>query len=272
MQRRFWVSLVGFLLFSAATRVCCAAEFSMPLFAPEYGTPPRSYHDSKLVSITFKTTAEALQKLVPKPLTPNKDNLVSLYIGRFNTPDYRNDDQLFKGDSYLEAGFVVPVNFEKQSGGYSLALYLNKTGPAISGREIWGFPKKEADIAMVDDQGTITVTMERLGAMLLQATFRKGEKVEPVVQRPPRARYNLKYIPSVKKNAPPDVKQLTSYLQETTLKELYKGKATLLLGGTNVDPLSSIPVVEIVKAEYMIIDGTVDYGEVIYDYLKQRNK
>lgn len=272
MLRRLWVNLVGFLLFFAAAQACCAAEFSMPLFAPEYGTPPRSYHDSKLVSITFKTTAEALQKLVPKPMTPNKDNLVSLYIGRFNAPDYRNGEQLFKGGSYLEAGFVVPVTFEKQTGGYSLVLYLNKTAPAISGREIWGFPKKEADIVMMEDQGKITITMERLGAMLLQATFRKGEKVEPVVQRPPRARYNLKYIPSVKKNAPPDVMQLTSFMQESTLKELYKGKATLQLGGSSVDPLNSIPVVEIVKAEYMVVDGIVDYGEVIYDYLKQGNK
>lgn len=272
MLRRLCVNLAGFLIFSAATQACCAAEFSMPLFAPEYGTPPRSYHDSKLVSITFKTTAEALQKLVPKPMTPNKDNLVSLYIGRFNTPDYQRGEQLFKGDSYLEAGFVVPVNFEKQSGGYSLVLYLNKTAPAISGREIWGFPKKEADITMVEDQSKITVTMERLGVMLLQATLQKGEKVEPVVQRPPRARYNLKYIPSVSKNAPPDVMQLTSFMQETTLKELYKGKAMLQLGGSSVDPLSSIPVVEIVKAEYMVMDGTVDYGEVIYDYLKQGKK
>ena len=123
--------------------------------------------------------------------------------------------------------------------------------------------------AMVEDQSKIAVTMERLSVMLLQATLQKGEKVEPIVQRPPRARYNLKYIPSVRKNAPPDVMQLTSFMQETTLKELYKGKAMLQLGGSSVDPLNSIPVVEIVKAEYMIMDGTVDYGEVIYDYLKQ---
>lgn len=270
MLRRLLVGLVVFLLFSTARNACFAAEFSMPFFAPEFGTPPRSYHDSPLVSITFKTTPAALQKLIPKPMRPNKDNLISLYVGRFHAPDYRNGEQLFKGDSYLEAGFVVPVSVENQSGGYSLVLYLNKTGPAISGREIWGFPKKEAEIAMVDDGGTITITMERLGAMLLQASFQKGEKVVPPIQRPPRPRYNLKFIPSVRKNAPPDVMQLTSYMQETKVKEYYKGKATLQLGGSSVDPLnSSIPVVEIVKAEYMVIDGIVDYGEVIYDYLKE---
>jgi acetoacetate decarboxylase len=272
MLRKATVNLLAMLLLSVTSNSYCASQetagFSMPLIAPEYGAPPRTYHDSPLVSITFKTTPEALQKLVPKPLVPNPDNLVSLYIGRFNTPDYSRGEYVFKGDSYLEAGFVVPVAFEKQSGGYSLFLYLNKPGPAISGREIWGFPKKDADIAMTDDNGKITVTMERLGSVLMKATFQRGEKVEPVPSRPPRARYNLKYIPSVMKNAPPDVMQITSYLQTNTMKELYKGKATLELSGTSVDPLGQIPVVEMVRAEYMVIDGSVDYGDVLYDYLK----
>jgi acetoacetate decarboxylase len=243
--------------------------FSMPLSAPEYGAPPRTYHDSKLVSITFKTTPEALRKFVPKPMLPNPENLVSVYIGLFHTPDYSNGEFTFKGDSYLEAGFVVPVSLEKLSGGYSLFLYLNKPGPAISGREIWGFPKKQADLTMEEANGKITITMDRLGTKLMKATFVRGAKVDPVPKRPARTRYNLKYIPSVKKGAPPDVMQITSYLQETSLKELYGGKATLELSGTPADPLGQIPVLEIVRAEFMVMDGSVDYGEVVYDYLKQ---
>jgi acetoacetate decarboxylase len=273
MFRNIIANLIVLFLLTTIQQAYCATQenvgFSMPLIAPEYGTPPRTYYDSKLISITFKTTPETLQKLVPKPLVPNPENLVSVYIGQFNAPDYSNGEYLFKGDTYLEAGFVVPVAFEKQSGGYSLFLYLNKPGPAISGREIWGFPKKEADIVMTDDKGKITVTMERLGTMLMKATFQRVEKVEPVPSRPPRTRYNLKYIPSVKRNAPPDVMQITSYLQENKLKELYKGKATLELGSSSIDPLGKIPIVEIVRAEYMVVDGTVDYGDVIYDYLRQ---
>ena len=241
----------------------------MPLIAPEYGAPPRTYHDSKLVLITFKTTPEILQKLVPKPLTPNPENLVSVYMGEFNAPDYSSGEYEFKGETYLEAGFVTPTTFEKQTGGYSLFLYLNKPMPAMSGREIWGFPKKDADIVMTEDKGNIKVTMVRLGKVLMKASFQRGEKVEPLPKTTPKLRYNLKFIPSVKRNAPPDVMQITSYIQDSTLKELYKGKATLELAGTSVDPLDKIPVLEIVKAEYMVVDGKVDYGDVVYDYLKQ---
>jgi len=122
---------------------------------------------------------------------------------------------------------------------------------------------------MTDEKGKITFSVTRLGTTLMKATFQQTEKVEPVPNRPSRIRYNLKYIPSVRKNAPPDVMQITSYLQENKLKELHKGKATLELSSTAVDPLGEIPILAIVRAEYMVIDGTVDYGEVVYDYLKQ---
>jgi acetoacetate decarboxylase len=246
--------------------------YSMPLMGPAFGAPPRTFHDSKLVSIIFKTTPEALKKLVPKPMTPNPDNLVSVYFGLFNAPDYQSGEYLFKGGSYHEVGFVVPVTLAKQAGGYSLFLYLNKPGPMTSGREIWGFPKKDADIVMTDDNGKITLTMERLGIPLMKATFQRTQKVESLPGRAPRTRYNLKFIPSARKNAPPDVMQITSYVQDNKVKEMYKGTATLELGGSSVDPLGTIPILAIVKAEYMVIDGAVDYGDVVFDYLKQGMK
>lgn len=273
MLRRRTAIPILVLLLSLTTNSYCASQeiagYSMPLMAPEYGAPPRTYHDSKLVLITFKTTPEILQKLVPKPLTPNPENLVSVYMGEFNAPDYSSGEYEFKGGSYLEAGFVTSTTFEKQSGGYSLFLYLNKPMPTMSGREIWGFPKKDADIVMTEDKGNITITMVRLGKVLMKASFQRGEKVEPLPKTNPKLRYNLKFIPSVKRNAPPDVMQITSYIQDSKVKELYKGKATLELAGTSVDPLDKMPVLEIVKAEYMVIDGKVDYGDVVYDYLKQ---
>jgi acetoacetate decarboxylase len=245
-----------------------APIYSMPYGGPVYGDPPRSYHDSRIVNLIFRTTPEALQKLVPKPMIPNTDNLVTVYFGQFNTPDYKSGEFLFKGDTYLEVGFLAPVKLQEKFGGYSLFLYLNKPGPAISGREIWGFPKKDAEIVMTDKDGRVTFTVTRQGTTIMKAAFQRGTKVEPLPKRPARLRYNLKYIPSVKRGAPPDVMQITSYLQDNRLKELYNGKATLELGSTPVDPLGNIPVLEIVRAEYMVIDGGVDYGEVVYDYLK----
>jgi acetoacetate decarboxylase len=73
----------------------------------------------------------------------------------------------------------------------------------------------------------------------------------------------------VKKNAPPDVMQLTSTLIESETKELYTGSATLKLGSSVSDPLGDIPIVEILEGRYTIDDFTLGYGDVIHDYLTE---
>lgn len=266
---RFLAAFLFCLSSSAFAAPDATAVLGMPQIGPAYGDPPRTYHDSQIVSITFKTTPQALRKLVPKPMEPNTDGIITLYFGHFNAPDYDRGNFHFPGESYEETGLVAPVSLFKEGGGYSLFLYLNKFTPAISGREIWGFPKKDADIAMTEEGGKITFTVNRLGVAIMKATFRKTAKVDKIPARPARARYNLKYIPSAMRNAPPDVMQIVSYKQDSKIKELYNGEATLEFGSTPVDPLGEIPVVKIVRAEYMVVDGGVDYGEVLYDYLKQ---
>ncbi|MCM0083165.1 acetoacetate decarboxylase family protein [Geomonas sp. Red32] len=246
------------------------AVLGMPRIGPAYGAPPRSYHDSKVVIITFKTSPDVLQKLVPKPMVPNKEGIITLYFGHFEAPAYDRGSFHFPGESYEETGLVAPVSLFKEGGGYSLFLYLNKVAPAISGREIWGFPKKDADIVMTEKEGKITFNVNRLGVPIVKATFKKTAKVENIPARPARARYNLKYIPSATKDGPPDVMQIVSYKQETKIKELYNGEASLELGSTPVDPLGEIPIAKIIKAEYLVVDGGVDYGGVLYDYLKER--
>lgn len=249
--------------------------YSMPLTGPMFGAPPIRFSDTKLVSITFKTTPETLQKLVPKPLVPNADSLMYVYIARFNPQDYTSGEFVYKtssATSYLEVAFGVPVAFGNQPGRYVVYMYLDKTIPVVFGREMWGYPKKDAEITMIEDGETITAQAERRGTMLVRATFKRTGKIDPIPSRPPAVTYNLKFIPSVKKNAPPDVMQLTSNITDYRVRELYKGNATLELGTSSTDPLGKIPILQIVRAEYMVMDGALDYGDVVYDYLKQGEK
>jgi len=106
----------------------------------------------------------------------------------------------------------------------------------------------------------------------MKGTFQRTEKVEPIPIRPPTVRYNLKFIPSVRKNAPPDIMQLTHSVTDHKVTELYKGTATLELGTSSVEPLGRILILQIVRAESVVMDGVLDYGDVLCDYLKQGKK
>jgi len=181
------------------------SEYCMPRLSPLYGPPPVQFLDNRIISIVFKATPEVLQEFVPKPLLPNPYNLMFIYIGRLNI-----ESPVAGRYEYLEAGVVIPVAFSKAPGHYPVCLYLDKALPIVGGREVWGWPKKDAEITFTETDGAISARVERFGTVLLSLSGKLEKKVEPIPSQPEMPWYLLKIIPSVRKNAPPDVWQLIS--------------------------------------------------------------
>ena len=265
-RKAFPFILIGLVVLVAATsptKTSATDEkaYSMPTMAPLFGPPPIEYQDGWTMAITFKTTPEVLRDLVPKPLVPNPQNLMVLI-----------NSSLFASDfgQYNEMILAAPVGFEGKPGNYCIYLMLDHDGPIAGGREIWGFPKKLGQIKMEDKDGVLITTVERAGIMLVRAAMHLSQLVKPEAAIP--TFFNLKLIPSVKKDAPPDVMRLTS----TTLENVnvhrvyYTNKATLEFGTSPVDPFHKIPIKEVVGGRYTNWDFTLTYGEVIYDYLKAK--
>jgi acetoacetate decarboxylase len=239
--------------------------YSMPGVAPLYDAPPYIYQRNRSINILFKTTPETLHALVPAPLVPNPDSVLFIYFAQLNVvaPTRLR---------YLEMGIGVPASFSDTAGQYAVYLYLDKAGAIVPGREIYGWPKKDAEISFTEDKEGITAQVVREGVVLADAGLHLLEKVDPIHQRSSAPWFNLKLIPSVKVNAPPDVMQLTSTLIDTEMKELYTGSATLKLGFSVSDPLGEIPILEILEGRYTVDDMILGYGDVIYDYLTEIDK
>jgi acetoacetate decarboxylase len=233
--------------------------FSMPSNAPWVPAPPVRFVGNRVVGIGFRTHPAALAALVPAPLVPNAEGRVSFYVGRLNltTPPC----------PYLEAGLRVPVTLGDKPGLYFVYLYLDKAMPIAAGREIYGFPKKDAEISLVEEQDHIRVSIARGGATLVQAALDLAGPL-PLPQGPQSARaYNLKLIPSVVRDAPPDVLQITSCFTVNTVQELRGAVARLALTSGPEDPLGDIPVLEVQQATFSVADLTLEAGEVAYNYL-----
>jgi acetoacetate decarboxylase len=236
--------------------------YSMPGVAPLYEAPPYKYQGNRSINILFKTTPETLRALVPTPLVANPDSLLFIYIAQFNVVAPIPF-------SYMEAGIGVPATFSDTAGQYAVYLYLDKAGAIAPGREIYGWPKKDAEIFFTEENEVISAQVAREGVMLVEAMLHRSAQIDPVPAQPGAPWFNLKLIPSVKKNAPPDVMQLTSTLMESETKELYAGSATLMLGSSVADRLGDIPILEILEGRYTVDDFTLGYGDVIYDYLTE---
>jgi acetoacetate decarboxylase len=253
------VSVVA-VTWPAKTSAANEKAYSMPTMAPLFGAPPYEYRDGWTMAIMFKTTPEALRDLVPNPLVPNPQNLMFFMNSSFFASGVGQYNEMILG---------APVGFEGKPGNYYVYLMLDHDAPIAAGREIWGFPKKLGQIKMEEKDGVLISTVERAGITLVRAAMELSQLVKPEVVSLPI--FNLKLIPSVKKDAPPDVMQLTSTtLENLNIHRVYTGKATLEFGTSPTDPFHKIPIKEVMGGRYTNWDFTLTYGEVIHDYLKAK--
>ncbi len=239
--------------------------YSMPSASPLYPEPPYYYKGNNEISVVFRTEADTLRELVPLPLLPNRDNLAFVYVGEFNI------DAPLKG-KYKEAGIGIPVIFKERLGNYFVSLYLDSAYAIAGGREIWGWPKKDAEITLTADHGIFQASISRGGTTLIQGSVNATEQVKPIPIQPDIPGFNLKIVPSVRKNHTPDVLQLTTVNIVSVIKELTRGDATLCFASSTADPLGRIKVLEILSGEQYIEDMILDCGEVLFDYLIESQK
>jgi acetoacetate decarboxylase len=228
-----------------------------------YPAPPLTYEGSRVVVVAFRTSPEVLRALVPEPLVPNAAGELSAAIAHHHVVAPMPL-------SYYEAFLVIPVSHEGAAGQYIPVLYLDDAVAIIGGREIWGFSKFDAAIRIVEEGEEVHASVERGSVTLIDISLRPGDPLVPVPEMPNPPIFNVKLIPSVEKGAPPDVMQLTATtLGNRTVTDLRPGVGMLAFDSTPEDPLGGIPVLEIIRAACYQSGFTLDYGEVVYDYLAQ---
>jgi acetoacetate decarboxylase len=239
--------------------------YSMPSTNPLFPEPPYFYKSNQIINIVFATNPEILRELVPAPLQPNPDNIAFIYVGEFNM------DVPLKG-SYLEAGIGIPVTFKERPGNFMTSLYLNSGQAIAGGREIWGWPKKDATIDFTSTNGTFHTSVIREGTEIIKASVKVTQQVNPIPDQSDSPAYNLKIIPSAVKGLPPEIVQLTSAVIVSQKKELWSGEAALSFTSSPSDPLGRIPILAILQGGQYVEDMSLDCGEVLYDFLTENNK
>lgn len=247
----------------AANRPDLGGAFSMPIYSPMLAAPPPyRYKDTLSLNIVFKTDPDLLERLTPPPLKPNTNHLMIFYIGFFQFADYDL--------SYHEAGLLIPVTYSGQNGTYPIVLYLDQVNPIVGGREIYGWPKKEAeDILFKEEEGKISASVTRYGYQIIETSFEALQTVDPIPERAIEPMFTLKVIPSALKGAPPDVFKLISSCNDPdVITKMTVGNAALKFGASPYDDiLARIEIQEITYAELIKHDFTMGNGELVVDYL-----
>ena len=247
---------------------------SMPLAAPSYPRGPYRFIDREYLIVSYESDPDAIRAALPEPLQPDGSNTVLYEF-------IRMPDSAGFGD-YTESGVVIPAKFDATPLNFTAQMYLDDEPPIAGGREIWGFPKKNANPKLSIVHDTLTGVLEYAGIVVAVATMgykhqhllydvsgRKQCSSEAIVERMSKTQVNLKIIPGIDGN--PEIAQLVAYeLDDIQVKGAWSGPARLQLHAHVNAPVADLPARKVLGGVHFLADLTLPYGRVLHDYLRPR--
>ena len=247
-----------------------------PIFSPAY--PPLPHHFGKThgIQILCQAPKGAIARALAKPLEPVGDaDLFILMMGW--SPNC-------EGYNVHETAINAPVKWKNSTGNTTLIEYIDSGMGLITGREVWGWPKKMADITWTQTATGWTVTINALkdqnSIPLMKVEYTISNSTPEVKWPDMGPTYLVKRIP----NASPTVAPLTqlvcvgcnlpprgSNTVIPTAPKGTKGIATVKFFDGPHDPLTFLGPVKVLDAKMSSSepspkDPGLGLGEVVYQW------
>jgi acetoacetate decarboxylase len=235
--------------------------YAVPICAPGYTNRGVRFINREFLTITYRSDPEAIRRWVPEPLK------VTEPIVKFEVVHMPDSEGL---GSYYESGQIIQVEHEGKVGGLTHMMFLNSLTGTIAGREMWGFPKKlgfpalniEYDTAV----GTLDIGNTRVATATMGYKYEEMDLAEITQGLESSNNFLLKVIPHVDGSV--RICELVKYpITDVVMKGAWSGPGALSYVPHALAPLADLPVLEVLKAEHMIMDFFIPLGEVVHDYL-----
>lgn len=237
--------------------------FSSPLDAPMVPRFPFAFRDAEILTLTWRTDAEAIAALLPEPLGATGD-WVMAHVYRMNDTDWLGP--------YHEVNVMVGARLGAEVGSYSPYLFLSSDVGVAHGREVHGQPKKLGEPRLEARGDLVVGTLARNGIDVLTGTMpykqARGDIAELSAIFPFATNINLKAVDHI--DGTPAIRQLTSRaLADVKVHECWRGACTVELRPNAQAPVHRLPVREMGWGFHWRADFTLVPGRVIHDYLTE---
>jgi|TARA_Y100000310_G_scaffold342703_1_gene447005 acetoacetate decarboxylase len=235
--------------------------FDTPVDAPLYAKPPIDYRDVHTISVSYETDMDAALDLLPEGLVIEPPAVATvLFI----------DYPFSTLGPYYETILGISCSFEGTPRSYIAHIVVNNEMPLAAGREIWGFPKKLADISIETGAPTdlLSGKMERPSGHLICSAGVRPETPAQVSGEPQEGySLSLRLIPSPVEGAKPSLAELVETHSVSTTKQAWTGPGWVEFHShSQVDPWHKLKVKEVVNANYRIYDTVLGFGRVVRTY------
>jgi len=187
----------------------------IPLASPLYPDPPYDYRGSVMLTALLDAPSPwALPAGLDAPDAPLTAIVFATYPDTTIGP-------------YHEVVVVTACSFEGAPGLYCPFIYVDTDDAMCAGREIWGFPKKLAEITLSVSGETVRGELSRRGEALAVVEGATPEALDPAAAAALGALpiFNHKRIPGAAAKEP-DVDALTRVVLEIAALEASAGAGT----------------------------------------------
>jgi acetoacetate decarboxylase len=242
-----------------------SAPFTLPDRSPLFKPVPRLYKGYRKLSLICEGDADGIARSLPAGFAAD-GRLIEIFIMHCpEVHDLANEEMGPR--NYMEGGVVVPVRYGDLRGGHVLYEYVTTDDAMAGGREVWGYPKKLAEVTFAESgSGEVAATVSRLGRTLIDARFRPAEvAVDKPLLHP---RIQVKRIPRADGKGFDVDQVIRNELRDPKVHARVTGTATVSLGGSPImDPVHELGVGRVVGADFVVADFILDYGTIHEDRL-----
>jgi len=219
---------------------------------PLYPPPPFDYSDYRRLGVLATATPEALRAVLPAALEPVGEVFEVFFMDVLSVTGLR---------PYREAGVVVPCSYRGETGAHVAYEYVTTDDALTVGREVWGYPKKLAEVELDhSDPQCVRAGCARLGT-LMSAEFRPDEGAE--VRYPELSpRFQVRRSPGPADANVAGTAMVRNVLPDAAVTHRVPGRASLTLKDGEGDRLAVLGPVEVVGAEFTRGRFVLDYGHV----------
>jgi acetoacetate decarboxylase len=195
---------------------------------------------AKSLTVTFETAPETVSELLPPPLEPAPEPLGSAWVGEIG-----NSNSV---GPFLGAALYLKARFGDIIGDYCVSMPVSTPEALVFGRELYGEPKKLANLIFEQQDEHVWGYAERHRIRFLSLRGRMTGAA--ATGRRETSTFHFKFTPradGIGFDCPPQLIHVTG---DTNIKVGRRGRGELVFRDSAHDPVSDIPVRQVIEAVY----------------------
>jgi acetoacetate decarboxylase len=214
----------------------------------------RKFLGARMLGVLFGTSAEVTARLLPPPLEQADAPGGLIFIAEYPRTNL--------GPGYREAALFIRCKYQGEAGSYCLSMPITNEARMHNGRDIFGLPKKMADIHLERDGDRVKGWVERNGIRFVQI---HAHLTGTLPEMPPMGpTFLFKAMPRIDLTPGFDGPVLLCSQQtEIAAQTLDIGAGELILKPSGDDPWAEIESSQVQAAFFLVSDNTMLPGRVI---------